>query len=318
MTEIKHILASDGVTRMQFMPDIGGTGVSLIMPGVEGPRELLYMHAGSRLGGRDDRDPGSSSCHPGLDPGSRIQDLIGGWPFCFPVCARLGRNGVEGAYLHQGQNYQMKIHGVSWYLPWEILQHEESRLVMQLEANDETRAVYPFEFSVTLDYQITPGKLTCQQTYSNNGDDAMPYYAGFHPYFATPPVGAGKAEVMIAFESDFRLRYNESMMDIVGRDAALTWPASAADPSINEQLSHVADKNQFILTYPNGDQVRMRCWGEVDDLFPYIQTYTMADKPFVCVEPWMDHPNALNTAGACRWLQPGQSETGFMELVCSS
>ncbi|MDF1795011.1 MAG: aldose epimerase [Coxiellaceae bacterium] len=325
MNNIKKIIASDGVTCMSFVPDIGGMGCSLVMPGKHGPRELLYLHddtclTGSRIGDRDDN---SGTVIPENDeviyPGSSqkaIADLIGGWPFCFPICARLSRDGEEGVYLYSGQRYQMKIHGVSWYLPWQVITEQASRLVLQLTANEHTRAIYPFEFDVTLDYRIEPGKLTCLQTYVNRGDQDMPYYAGFHPYFLTPPVGSGKADVKVDFRSDYRLQYNAQLTDIVGQQAAIQWPASAADAQINEQLSHVAGDNAFTLQYPGGDCITMRCWSDDDpNMFPYIQTYTMADKPFVCVEPWMSHPNAINTVGACRWLRSGKSETACMELV---
>ncbi|MDF1654849.1 MAG: aldose epimerase [Coxiellaceae bacterium] len=344
MNNIKKIIASDGVTCMSFVPDIGGMGSSLVMPGKHGPRELLYLHdcpdlTGSRIGVRDDNTepvipassavipassaviPASSAVIPAPEPGSSqkaIADLIGGWPFCFPVCARLSCEGEEGVYVYKDQRYDMKIHGVSWYLPWQVITEEPSRLVLQLEANDHTRKIYPFEFCVTLDYQIAPGKLACLQTYVNCGDQEMPYYAGFHPYFLTPPVDDGKADVMVDFRSDYRLQYNAELTDIIGQQSPINWPASASEPAINEQLSHVDGDNVFQLRYPDGDCVTMSCWSEDDaEMFPYIQTYTMADRPFVCVEPWMDHPNAINTAGACRWLQAGQSETAMMELVLS-
>ncbi len=334
MNNIKKIVASDGVTSMSFVPAIGGMGCSLIMPGLHGPRELLYLHdeaaglldwTGSRIGVRDDNTAAvistPSPVIPAPEPGpsqKAITDLIGGWPFCFPVCARLSHEGEEGVYFYHDQRYDMKIHGVSWYLPWQVIIEETSRLVLQLEANDHTRKIYPFEFCVTLDYRIEPGKLTCHQTYTNNDDDKMPYYAGFHPYFLTPAVDEGKADVVVAFSSDYRLQYNDELTDIVGKQPAINWPASASAPAINEQLSHVEGDNRFQLRYPDGDCVTMRCWSDDDaDMFPYIQTYTMPQKPFVCVEPWMDHPNALNTAGACRWLSAGQSETAMMELVLS-
>ena len=36
----------------------------------------------------------------------------------------------------------------------------------------------------------------------------------------------------------------------------------------------------------------------------------MADQPFFCVEPWMGHPNAMNTVAGVHWLAPGGSVRG--------
>ena len=53
---------------------------------------------------------------------------------------------------------------------------------------------------------------------------------------------------------------------------------------------------------------------EDPNLFPYVQLYTMTEKPFFCVEPWMAAPNSLNTAKGCRWLEPGAVEHGVLRL----
>lgn len=288
------IHAADGVSCMRFVPHKGGTAYSLILPGSDGPRELLYIHDNFW---QDDYD-----------------DLIGGWPFCFPVCARLHRDGEQGVYLYKGKRYQLPIHGISWNQPWQVLTHEADRLVMQLTANADSLQRYPFQFEVTLDYRIAAAELFCEQTYVNCGDEPMPYYAGFHPYFLTPAVDAGKADVSLDFASNGRLLYNEQLTDIEGRADALAWPCSVADPAINEQLSMVDGRNAFTLRYENGDQLTMQVDADKPELFPYIQTYTMVDKPFICVEPWMGHPNALNTVGASQWLQPGQSQQAMMHL----
>ncbi len=278
-----EIVASDGVSRMAFCPEKGGAAYSLVLPGVKGPRELLYVHDNFW---QDDFD-----------------DLIGGWPFCFPVCARLQRDGVPGTYVIQGQRYQLPIHGVSWYQPWQVVTHTSDRLQLQLNSNAHSLEHYPFEFSVCLAYRIEPGRLHCSVEVRNLGEQAMPYYAGFHPYFLTP-AGEAKRRVMVNMRSDYCLQYNDSFTDVVGRKPALAWPLSVADPAMNEQLSHVLGENCFDLDYGDGDQLSMRCVGEGAMSFPYLQTYTMVEKPFVCVEPWMGHPNALNTAGACHWLEP--------------
>ncbi|WP_304985964.1 hypothetical protein [Coxiella-like endosymbiont] len=41
----------------------------------------------------------------------------GGWPFCFPVCARLKRQWKEGVYLFDGTLYQLKIDGFLGIFP---------------------------------------------------------------------------------------------------------------------------------------------------------------------------------------------------------
>ena len=181
--------------------------------------------------------------------------------------------------------------------------------------NEHTRERYPFCFEVKLQYQVARGKLTCQQTYHNLSDRAMPYYAGFHPYFLTPPPAQGKEEVKLNYHPTRHLVYNQKLTDIVGEAPLFPLPTSISNSEINEQLTMVGEDKEIVLRYPDNVILRMSAAGITDpDLFSYIQLYTMPEKPFICVEPWMSFPNAMNSVYGVRWLAPGQSEHGILTL----
>jgi galactose mutarotase-like enzyme len=288
------ITANDKITRATFMPERGGINSSLILPSKDGAKEFLYQHDFFN----DDTWP----------------DLPGASPFCFPICGRLARNNNDGAYLYDGRIYHMDIHGFGWQLPWQVSDQKENQITLILQANEKTLNQYPFNFKVSLTYAVQPGKLICHQSYQNNDTKPMPYYAGFHPYLLTPPVNVGKEKVMLDFESDYRLQYNESLTDIVGRLEKIKMPISITDPLINEQLSVLKQNKKATLAYPNGDVIVLEAGGDDPNLFNYLQLYTMNDKPFICVEHWMGHPNALNTVSGVRWLAPGASEAGWYQI----
>ncbi len=290
------IISTDQSTQMTFVPARGGVASSLIMQGQEGPRELLYLH--------------DYFWEPVID------DLPGGWPFCFPICARLARDGVEGMYLYEGQQYHLPIHGFAWQTAWQVEAEESDAVTLVLNSSQQTQAHYPFRCQVRLHYQVLHNQLICEQTYTNLDDKAMPYYAGFHPYFLTPPALQGKEKVELSLSSQERLFYNTALTDIAGTLPPLDFPKSVADPALNEQLHKVVIGEAMMLSYPNGDRLQLSVKG-VDDpaLFPYTQTYTQKDRPFICVEPWMSFPNAMNTVQGVRWLKPGQSERGYLRLA---
>lgn len=152
-------------------------------------------------------------------------------------------------------------------------------------------------------------------TYTNHGDRPMPYYAGFHPYFATTPPGQGKNHVILNFHPERRFRYNQRLTDLVGEQPLLHLPSPVTNPEIHEQLMKLGEDKECHLIYPDQDVIMMAAEGVEDpDLFPYVQIYSPADQPFVCVEPWMSYPNALNSIEGVRWLAPGQSEHGVLRL----
>lgn len=284
--EIYTIFSKDGSTRAAFAPDRGGAATSIIMPGRDGPRELLFSS----------------------------KEVLG-WPFCFPVCGRLEYQGQLNRYEYDGHVYELPIHGFAAHLPWKVKSVDEGHICLTLRDTETTRAAYPFHFNVELWYEISHRKLICRQIYTNHGDRPMPYYAGFHPYFLTPLPQSGKNRVILNFQPIRHLRYNESLTDIIGEEDLLTLPASAADPQIHEQLSQLGENHDIHLQFPDGDSLHMSAEGVEDqNLFSYLQIYSPADQPFICVEPWMGFPNALNKSEGTRWLAPGQTEHGVLRL----
>lgn len=294
--EVVTIYADDGISQASFVPAKGGVISSIIMPFQGVGREILFQHTHFWEHGNP--------------------HLPGGFPFIFPICARIERDKIFGNYLYDGHLYNMPIHGFAAQMPWhcELLAQDSLRLT--LTENAATLVQYPFNFKIELEYKISSGGLICNQMYSNTGNKDMPYYAGFHPYFLTPEVaGGGKQKVLLDYMPKRRFVYNERMTDLIGEQELFSLPASVADPQINEQLTQLGKNKTTTLIYPDGFKINMEVLGEKDpDMFPYIQLYTQANEPFICVEPWMSFPNGLNTVFGTRQLRPGQSERGILTV----
>ena len=289
------IKSTDGASQMTFLPERGGSASSLIMPTKNGAKELLFQHD---FFWSDD-----------------WHDLPGGWPFLFPVCARLERNGQRGVYLYDGKQYTLPIHGFSWFMPWDVIDESEDSITLRLKASTETLRDYPFNFEIILRYHITHGSLSCHQTYINHGHQPMPYYAGFHPYLKTPDLHAGKEHVTVDYRPLKRFKYNEKFTDVIGEQPLFDLPIAITDPNATEQLTLLGEDKEARLHYPDHTTLHMTVEGLEDpNLFPYLQLYTREEKPFFCVEHWMAFPNAMNTVQGVRWLAAGEQETGLLKL----
>jgi galactose mutarotase-like enzyme len=291
--EVHTIVSSDGGTRASFVPEKGGTGSSLVIGGWE----LLFQHD--------------------FFWERQTEKIPGGWPFLFPICGRLERGGQTGQYLYDGRIHKMPSHGFGPRLPWKVVETDrEDTLVLQLTDTEATRQAYPFRFEVRLAYRAEKGALACEQLYVNRGNVPMPYYAGFHPYFQTPAPGAGKEDVVLDYRPVRAFRYNERFTDLAEPVPPPAVPVAVHSAAVLEQrLTMVGADRELRVAMPGGPVIHLAAEGVEDsDLFPYIQLYTMADKPFFCVEPWMGFPNALNTVAGARWLKPGQSERGMLKV----
>ena len=124
---------------------------------------------------------------------------------------------------------------------------------------------------------------------------------------------------MLKYKPCSRWVPNERLTDIVGTVAAPAMPSSLTDPAINEILTQVGPDREVVLAYPDGLVLHTRAEG-LDDpaMFPFVQLYTMADRPFYCVEPWMGFPNALNAVAGARWLAAGRTEQGRLTVWATS
>jgi galactose mutarotase-like enzyme len=293
--EVRTITAPDKSVSATIAPEIGASVSSLVFNG----REILFTHP--------------------FFWDRQTDKTRGGFPFLFPVCGRLERGGQMETYLYNHRPYRMKIHGFAIRMPWIIAGGAgDSELVLRLRDTDETRAQYPFSFQVLLRFKALPSVFVIEQEYSNMGAEAMPYYAGFHPYFLTPPPAAGKEQTMVDFKPVRRLVYNERLTDAAGEREPPNLPASVADPSINEMSTRVGADKETRLMLPDGLTIHMAATGSPDkDLFPYVHLYTAPDKPFICIEPWMAIPNSFNAVQGSRWLAPGQTERGTVKVWTS-
>lgn len=280
------ITAIDQKTRATIVPARGGYVSSLMLPFESGTREVLFLHENAWA--------------------NTIDDLVGGIPFLFPICGRLSRNNITSLYLYNGKEYHLKIHGFSWYLKWEVSSITDNSVTIVLQNTPYTLKHFPFHFKIELTYTVTPGQLICKQVYFNTDHERpMPFYAGFHPYFLTPPVTQGKEKVLLTAEFTSRLQYNDTLTDIIDELPNIKTPISITMPEINEQLCILGNNKVVSLTFPNGDVLNTKTENKnASDLFCYMQLYTMIDKPFFCIERWMSFVNAMNTAQGVQWLGP--------------
>jgi len=292
-SRVFSLAAAGGKTRADIVPGLGGIVSSLHLPDPTGkPRECLFQYPGFW-----DRD---------------TEELRGGIPPLFPICGRLLKDGVRGLYHVDGQPYVLPIHGFSMRFPWDVVEAQApDALRLSLVDSPATRKIYPFPFELDLLYSVAAEGFTSRLTVRNTGDAPMPFYAGFHPYFATPPPGAGKEQTFFDLQPVARHLYNSTKTDLVATAPVPPLPMSVADVDINELLLEVRNPCETRLVWPDGFTLVQRA----SPALRYRQFYTLPDQPFFCDEPWMAPPGSMNRPGAAPLLPPGASETCTVHIA---
>jgi galactose mutarotase-like enzyme len=101
-------------------------------------------------------------------------------PLLFPIVGAL--NG--GVYRHDGQEYALPQHGFARRRAFAVIEHGGDHARFRLADDADSRAVYPFSFTLDAEYRIDGNALTIACTAANTGDTPMPVSFGYHPAFA--------------------------------------------------------------------------------------------------------------------------------------
>lgn len=291
--EVFTLESSDGRVRASVVPSLGATVSSLVLPGIGGvPRESLHRRPWFW-----DRDAGETR---------------GGIPPLFPICGRLlDDDGVPGRYRLGNASFSLPIHGFAMRMPWRVVDSAKpDALRLALASTFESRAAYPFAFELELVFRVAPHGFSCMLVVANVGTEPLPYAAGFHPYFATPPAGYGKEQTCFYVDATARRFYDGTKTAVVDSGSPPEFPMSVAAPEVNGLLLDAAPSGESRIVFPDSTEIRIHA----TPLFRFRQFYTQPDQPFFCDEAWMAPPNALNRLGCARILLPDQSETSTLRI----
>ena len=133
----------------------------------------------------------------------------GGMPLCFPFAGRVWHQGKPGSYLPTGSDPKaMALHGFTFGKAWRVESKSASGVILSLCDDDATRAVFPWRFTLKLEYELGANALTttlnirCDEILPAADGVSMPVAPGFHPYFAARhPVG--KQDGYFSFAYDY-------------------------------------------------------------------------------------------------------------------
>ncbi|KAB8333369.1 aldose epimerase [Scytonema tolypothrichoides VB-61278] len=227
----------------------------------------------------------------------------GGIPILFPICGNL----LNDTYTLNNKQYTLKQHGFARDLPWEFTEDhitpDIASLTLVLSSNEQTRAVYPFDFKLAFTYQIEGNTLEIKQKYTNLSSEKMPFSSGFHPYFLTADKNQLKFEIPSqeyqdkitkethSFNGDFD--YNRDEIDV-------------AFKQLSGQSATVTDHAR-----------KLKLTLEYDETYSTLVFWTLKGKDYYCLEPWSAARNALNTGEHLTVLEPEATHTATIRLTAN-
>ncbi len=272
-----YILTDQGASsRLEVVPERGGIITSWSLQG----QDILYLDA-ERF----------------TDPSLSVR---GGIPILFPICGNLPNN----TYTYKGEQYTLKQHGFARDLPWEVTNQVTNDLValtLVLNSNDQTRAVYPFDFQLAFTYQLKGNTLEIQQRYTNHSTEPMPFSTGLHPYFFTSDKTKLEFEIPA---SQYQDQITKEVHPFSGTFDLSRDEIDVAFRQVNGSSASVADTGR-----------RLKVTLRYSDLYSTLVFWTVKGKDYYCLEPWSAPRNALNTGDHLTQLAPGASYEASVTLA---
>jgi len=236
-----------------------------------------------------------------LDPATlddETKNVRGGNPVLFPTPGKLAGD----AWTREGRSGALKQHGFARNLPWSVDgtdAEKDAALRISLLSSEATRAAFPWDFRVALRYALRGPLLRIDITVANTGAPALPFGFGFHPYFAV----GDKAQARIP------TRATRAFDNVTKREIACPSPLDLTLPEVDLHLiDHRAASAELELS---GARVTLRGSPE----FTRWVIWTLAGKPFVCLEPWTCPGNALNTGEGLLFVEAGSSRSLWLEIA---
>ncbi|HWJ69923.1 MAG TPA: aldose 1-epimerase family protein [Sphingobium sp.] len=240
-------------------------------------------------------------------------------PILFPVIGLL----EGGQYHFDGRHYAMPKHGFARDSLFEVAASSPQRVTFRLSASPATRAIYPFEFQLDIDFTLIERTLTLGAVIANHGERAMPASFGFHPALRWPlPFGQSRASHRIRFARDEPapvrridqngfLRPDPVASPVVGDILALRDDLFIDDALIFDRLT----SRSLRYGAPAGPRLHVRFAD-----FPTLGVWTKPGADFICIEPWHGFSDPVGFTGDIRdkpgifEIAPGTTRSLSMSL----
>lgn len=223
-------------------------------------------------------------------------------PILFPYCGKL----VKDTLHAKGKDYPGKQHGFARNREHTLLWQDGTSLELALESDEETMALFPYDFRLVSTFTLENDQLHHTLTVENLDEEALPFGIGYHPAFQVPFDDKHTA-------ADYELRFDsmESPLCINNLPKGLMHgnfyylgtniDALPVCPELFANDSHCMTNltSQTLGLYEKDTGRAVIC--DIAD-FPYTLIWSKpGDVKFVCIEPWHSLPSPEN--GTTDYLQ---------------
>ena len=243
-------------------------------------------------------------------------------PILFPVVGWTRGTSISV----DGERYPLGLHGFARSCRFTVIDQEPSRVVLRLVSNTETRALYPFDWSLDVEYSLHGASIETRLTVRNTGARTMPYACGLHPGFCWPFAGGAMEDYAIVFGESER-----ASVPIISSDGLFTrqtrcipldgrWLALSKPLLEQEALCFLEARSDALeFRHASGAAITIT----LED-FPHVALWSRPAGRFLSIEAWTGHGDHVDADGdlyekpSMRHLPPGTNATHAARFAFAS
>jgi galactose mutarotase-like enzyme len=239
-------------------------------------------------------------------------------PILFPIVGKLR----DGEFRWKGKSYPMGQHGFARDREFTLLRKGNDFLQYNLKADAETRTIFPWDFSLVVEYRLKEGSLQILWNVEPGQGEGLLFSIGGHPAFRCPLFEHETWEdYLLVFQTEGplkRWKMQDGLLSQNVEEIRLFENRLALRPDLFDEdvlvFAPLESKEVGLLNPTTGRGVVVQAEG-----FPYFGIWSKkGGAPFVCLEPWHGVADAADSGkdfaekkGIIR-LNPGERfESGY-------
>lgn len=244
-------------------------------------------------------------------------------PVLFPIVGGVWNN----QYRHNEEEFSMSQHGFARDRQFELIAETSSEIRYRLNSDNESRKLYPFDFSLEIAYRLIENRVEVIWEVTNIGEEELHFQIGAHPAFYYP-----------THEEDNNINGYFSFDTESSPEYILIKEKGCVDTKTSYQANlengflkidaHTFDNDALI--FENSQIKKVTLHNSKQE--PYLSLQFEAplvglwapphkDSPFVCIEPWYGRCDKVEYAGEFKdreWmnhLTPNQKFSASYEII---
>ncbi|MGH6818216.1 MAG: aldose 1-epimerase family protein [Methylovirgula sp.] len=216
-------------------------------------------------------------------------------PLLFPVVGWTKNHQVRvGAKC-----YPLGLHGFARYRTFRVAEQGDDCVRLTLASDADTRALYPFEFSLSVDVRLGEATISVEIGVANCGTGPMPYACGLHPGFRWPFAGGAPENYLLRFAEPEDplvpviapgglISPERRRLPLAGRVLHL-----AASLFQNDALCFLnAASREIRFEAPDGSAIVVAA-----ENFPHFGIWCHPGHGYLCIEEWTGYSDPENFSG---------------------